>query len=108
MEVRLDRIALAEAIRAGHVEWQRHAFERMVERGIARTDVLAALSSGELIEEYPDDLPFPSALFFHMRGQSPLHVVAAFDAQTQWVFVITAYQPDLTHFEADFKTRRRA
>ena len=104
----LNRVALAEAIRAGQIEWQRHAFERIVERGITRAEVLTALSSGELIEHYPNDLPFPSALFFHMREQAPLHVVAAYDAQAQWVFLITAYRPDRSHFEADFKTRRRA
>lgn len=80
----------------------------MVKRGITRAEVLTALSSGELIEEYPEDLPFPSALFFHMKEQTPVHVVAAFDAHAQQVFIITAYRPDRDHFEADFKTRRRA
>jgi hypothetical protein len=107
LEVVLDRAALADAIHAGRVEWQRHAFERMAERGIARAEVHAALIHGEVIEDYPDDRPFPSALFFHMNDQMPIHVVAAYDAQAQWVFIITAYRPDRRHFEADFKTRRQ-
>ena len=105
-EVALNRAALAEAIHAGRLEWQRHAFERMVEREIARVEVHAALLRGEIIEDYPDDRPFPSALFFHMSDRMPVHVVAAYDAQAQWVFIITAYRPDRSHFEADFKTRR--
>ena len=36
----------------------------------------------------------------------PLHVVVAFDAESLQCHVITAYRPDLTHFEADFITRR--
>lgn len=105
-EVNLDRVALAEAIRAGRVEWQRHAFERMVERGIARAEVQAALLHGDLIEDYPDDRPFPSALFFRMSDRTPVHVVTAWDAHSRTVFVITAYRPDADHFEADWKTRR--
>jgi len=106
-EVILDRAAVAEAIRAGRVEWQRHAFERMVERRITRTEVHAALFHGEVIEDYPDDRPFPSALILHMSDQTPVHVVAAYDAPAEWVFIITAYRPDRRHFEADFKTRRQ-
>jgi hypothetical protein len=32
--------------------------------------------------------------------------LAAFDGEREQVFVITAYEPDRAHFEADFKTRR--
>ncbi len=42
----------------------------------------------------------------HM-GQQPLHVVAAVDVEAGIGYVITAYRPDLEHFEADYKTRRR-
>ena len=80
----------------------------MVQRGISRKDVFASLLSGDAIEEYPDDTPFPSALFLHWIGGKPLHVVAALDPVSQWIFVITTYRPDLDHFEPDLKTRRRS
>lgn len=43
--------------------WQRHALERMMERGISRNTVINVLLAGEVIEDYSDDKPFPSALF---------------------------------------------
>lgn len=47
----LDVMRMQEAVRAARVEWQRHALERMAERGIRRADALEALHSGDKIEE---------------------------------------------------------
>jgi hypothetical protein len=79
----------------------------MLERGISRKSVKQTIINGELIENYPDDTPFPSALFFEMCQKSPLHVIISYDNQNKMIFVITAYRPDKDHFEADFKTRRK-
>ena len=78
----------------------------MLERGISRSEVFEALLSGEEIENYPDDTPFPSALFLGWKGRDPLHVVVALDSMNQEAYIITTYQPDLEHFEANFKTRK--
>ena len=102
----LDKDALKNAVQAGRLEWQRHALERMLERGISREEVFRSLLSGEEIEDYPDDLPYPSALYFSRTGQGPLHVVVALDQVGAHVFIVTAYRPDLAHFEADLRTRR--
>ncbi len=104
----VDVNRLRSAVRDVRVEWQRHALERMAEREIRRADALEVLRSGELIEEYPDDRPFPSGLFFGWIKTRPIHVVAALDAERERAFVITVYEPDLEHFEPDFKTRRRS
>lgn len=106
-EVALDRGILTRAIQASRVEWLRHVLERMLERGISRSDVFSTLVDGEEIEDYPDDKPFPSALFLHWIGNQPLHVVAALDWANEFAFIITAYRPDLDHFQPDFKTRRK-
>ena len=95
------------ALRDLRVEWQRHALERMAERDIRRSDALEVLLSGEWIEEYPEDRPFPSALFSGWVKRRPIHVVVAFDAGSDRAFIITVYEPDLEHFEPDFKTRRK-
>lgn len=65
------------------------------------------LLAGERIENYPGTKPFPSALFLGWSGPHPLHVVAAYDSSRDRVFVITAYEPSLEHFEPDFKRRRK-
>lgn len=82
--------------------------KRMAERDIRRFDALEVLISGDLIEDYADDEPFPSALFLGWIKTRPIHVVAAFDAESDQVFVITVYEPDLEHFEPDFTTRRKS
>jgi Domain of unknown function (DUF4258) len=69
--------------------------------------LLNILTSGECIEDYPDDYPFPSGLFFGWHGAKPLHVVAALEETRPRVYIITAYEPDLEHFENDFRTRRK-
>jgi uncharacterized protein YegJ (DUF2314 family) len=103
----MDIDKLKVAIENGYVEWQRHALERMFERGISREAVKETLRNGEVIEDYYDDSPYPSALFLGLINEEPLHVVAAFDYSTGWCFVVTAYKPDLEHFEQDYKTRRQ-
>ena len=95
------------ALEDGYIEWQRHALERMMERGISREAVKEVLKNGVIIEDYPDDKPYSSALFLGWTKGEPLHVVTAFDSSTCWCFIITAYKPDLEHFELDFKTRRK-
>jgi len=89
------------------IQWGQHVLERMVARRVSREDVIYVLSNGELIEDYPNDRPFPSCLLMAAPDQQPLHVVAAFDPHTTTVFVVTVYEPDLDHFEEDRQTRRR-
>ena len=79
----------------------------MVEREITRKDVLNVLLNGEIIEDYPDDRPLPSALFLGWSDERPLHVVAAYNFERKLVAVITAYEPNLEHFEPNFRTRRK-
>ena len=69
--------------------------------------MIEVLRNSECIEDYPDDFPFPSALFLGWQGSQPVHVVAALNESPPEVFVITAYEPDLEHFEPDYKTRRK-
>ena len=103
----MNRDQLKIAIENGYIEWQRHALERMMERGISREIVKKVLLSGKIIEDYPNDKPYPSALFLGWYEGEPFHVVTAFDPLSGYCFVITAYRPDLEHFEPDYKTRRQ-
>lgn len=102
-----DLEAMHFAVRRGRIEWNRHALERMAERGILREEVKAVLLHGKRIEDYPEDYPLPSALFLGRPHDRPLHAVAAFNADNGMVFIITVYEPDLDHFEPDLKTRRK-
>ena len=58
-----NRDILQDAIKKGYIEWQRHALERMMERGISKETVIETLLNGEVIEDYPDEMPYPSAFY---------------------------------------------
>ena len=90
----------------GRFEWRQHVLQRLAERGIRQAAVVEVLQAGERIEDYPEDVPYPSALFLGWVEGKPLHVVAALDAPAQWAYIITAYEPDLEHFESDYRTRK--
>jgi hypothetical protein len=49
----------------------------MFQREINEHDVRAILTTGETIEEYPDDIPYPSRLILGWIGKRPIHIVAA-------------------------------
>jgi len=100
----LDKIKTA--CTAGRIQWRRHALERMMERGISRRQVKDVLLNGEVIAAYQDDNPFPSLLVDGRLEDDVLHVVVAFDEVESCCYIITAYSPDMEHFESDLKTRR--
>lgn len=81
--------------------------EKMIGRGISHEEVLEVMEHGEVIQNYDNNKPFPSMLMLSFPTNRPLHVVAAFDEANRTVFVITTYEPDLTIFEPDFKTKRK-
>lgn len=78
----------------------------MESRGITVADVLRVLAAGEQIEQYPDDTPFPSTLLLAHVRERPLHVVAARDPANDVTYVVTAYEPDLTEWDSQFRRRR--
>lgn len=99
-------LRLREVIAEGRIHWHSHALARFLERGISRSEILNAVLQGEIIETYPTDRPYPSYLFFGNDNIKPVHVVVAVDLAARIGHVVTAYRPDLAHFETDLKTRR--
>ena len=77
----------------------------MLERGILRSEVIRCVMQGEIIEEYAEDYPIPSCLILgFIKEGRPIHVVCSMD--NGYIYVITAYEPNLFKWENDFKTRR--
>ena len=88
-----------------NIKWAKHCLERMQERDISISDVESCLETGEIIEDYPDDFPYPSYLIFgYTKENKILHIVIGSDGNT--IFFITAYYPNTDKFEADLKTRK--
>ena len=101
-----DIALLRTAVVEGRIQWHLHALERFLERGISRAEVINAILDGEVIEVYTTDRPYPSCLILRVETE-PVHVVAAAESTSSVCHIITAYRPDLEHFEADYKTRRK-
>lgn len=75
---------------------------------IRAEEVLQALDRGGIIEEYPDDVPYPSCLILGRTATGrPIHVVCAPVAAEQRVIIITTYQPDPERWDQAFRRRRQ-
>ena len=83
-----------------------HAVQRMFERGITVDDAAAVLAGGRVIENYPNDNPYRSALWLGFVGGRPLHNVAAYNPDTGDRIVVTVYEPDPAQWASDCATRR--
>lgn len=83
-----------------------HAIQRMFQRRISEEEVKQVIATGETIETYPTDKPFPSRLVLGWSGSRPIHVVAADDTHAQETIIVTVYQPDAAEWEAGFKRRK--
>ncbi|MCU0661092.1 MAG: DUF4258 domain-containing protein [Myxococcota bacterium] len=84
-----------------------HAARRMLERTISIDEVAFVIETGEMIEDYPDDEPFPSRRLLGWPKNRPLHVVAADETNSDITHVITAYQPDPDQWDDTFKRREK-
>ena len=70
-------------------------------------EIYEAIGTGEVIETYPDDTPYPSVLVFGVTHTSrPLHAVCAYDSEGDRVVMVTVYQPDPNRWE-EYRRRKR-
>ena len=82
-----------------------HARIRLFERGITLDDIISCVASGEIIEHYETDKPFPSCLILGMAIKGKyIHIVVSHD--DEFIYLITAYYPDEQQWSNNFKTRR--
>lgn len=78
----------------------------MFERQITEQDVLNVLNDGIIIEDYPDDRPYPSKLLLGWCGIRPIHIVVADNKDDNEDIVVTVYEPDNTLWTPDFRGRK--
>lgn len=90
---------------AEHYAVTEHAKLRLSERGIKLKDVINCVENGEILEQYETDKPLPSCLVLGLSIENKyLHAVVSHD--DEFIYLITAYYPDLTKWNSDYKTRR--
>ena len=74
--------------------------------GIKAKDIRHAVSNGEIIEQYPEDYPFPSCLILGKDAQGRvIHVCMSDEGSSSRI--ITAYYPDPNKWSEDLKVRRK-
>ncbi len=106
-DLEMDLNIIRELCRSEKLQWTDHIFKRLLQRDISMSDVQTAILNGEIIEEYPDDYPYPSCLIIGCRSINHfIHVVCAPDQENDILWLITAYVPDKEKWSVDFKTRR--
>jgi len=84
-----------------------HADEELANDEISDEDLFHSALHGEIIEDYPDDKPFPCCLVYgkDQKGRY-IHSVWAHSSELDIAIVITGYIPDPNRWR-DYKTRRR-
>lgn len=97
-------IILADPV--GQTEYRLHAVKRIFERGISRICVSEIITTGEIIESYPDDTPFPSCLIMGRYQGRPFHVVVGINMQEKTIHVITVYEPLAENWDHEYRRRK--
>ena len=88
------------------LQYRVHATKRMFQRNITEDELLQALGTGFVIEDYENDFPFPSVL---VNGKTtlnrPIHLVVGIDKNSKRLYIITVYEPDLVKWIDDYNRR---
>jgi hypothetical protein len=100
----LDIAALRQAVQENRYLITRHAQQRMGLRKITHEDLKYVVATGDIVEQYPDNLPDPKALFMAHVHDEPLYVSCAFDGNC--AYIITVHRYDVTRW-LDPWTRRK-
>lgn len=67
---------------------------------ITDQEVCEARYSCEVIEEYPDDTPYPSSpVLEKTQAGRPIHAVCAYRGEDQKIVLVTVYQPNPDRWE---------
>jgi hypothetical protein len=76
------------------ISYRVHALERLFERNVSCEELANIIRKGELVENYPNNKPFPSKLVLGFANNRPLHVVFTFNKDEKSAVVVTVYEPD--------------
>ena len=101
----IEIVKLQQLCSSKNVVLTEHARQRLVERKISIQDILQAIKTGKIIKQYEDDKPLASCLLLGITiNQRPIHLVVSHD--DEFIYLITAYYPNPTQWEADWETRK--
>ena len=94
------------AIHRNRIRITDHADEEAQADHLSFDEIFTSVLQGEIIENYPDDKPYPSCLIYGKTfSREPVHSVWAYHQETRWAVLITLYRPDPARW-LDWRTRR--
>jgi len=86
-------------------EFSQHAVDQSILRKVSVEELLEAVASAQIIEDYPDDKYGPSCLLYGVTADGrPLHIQCSYPTR-RLIKIITLYEPDPARW-IDFSTRR--
>lgn len=103
----MNIVDIIAAIQANCVRVTDHADEEADADNLKLDKIYFSVVHGEIIEDYPNDKPFPSCLILgYTMEDEPVHSVRAYNEQKQWAVLITVYRPD-PNLWIDWRERRK-
>ena len=76
-----------------------------MERGIRLDDAINCINTGKIIEQYPNDYPYPSCLILGKDQQDKfIHACVGTDNENLWL--ITVYYPSCELWDETFEIRK--
>ena len=96
---------ITNAIQNSRVRITDHADEEAFNDSLTYEEIYSSVIQGEIIEDYPNDKPYPSSLVLgeNFVGE-PIHSVWAYNPGNLWAVLITVYRPDPERW-IDWKVR---
>ncbi len=86
---------IQNAIKEGHIRITDHADEEAQDDKLTYDEIFFSVLTGKIIEDYPDDKPYPSCLIYGNTFENePVHSVWAYNKKTKWAALVTVYKPD--------------
>ena len=98
--------SIITAIRNNRLRITEHADEAAGSDDLSFDEILFSVLQGEVIEDYPEDHPYPSCLIYGttFTGE-PVHSVWAYNGESGWAVLVTVYRPDPRRW-VDWRTRK--
>lgn len=99
---------VCELVERREVRVSNHGYDELAEENIFVQDILAGVSKGVVVEDYPEYPKGPCVLVFQRDSLgTPIHVVWGIPkGASSPAVLVTAYRPDPARWTSDFMRRR--
>jgi hypothetical protein len=91
----MDIQKIIDAMSHNRIRITDHADEEARADHLSFDEIFLSVFRGQVIEDYPDDWPYPSCLIYgETFAGDPVHSVWAYREDNRWAVLVTVYRPD--------------